>query len=333
VAFIIAGLLLGASGASAGQADASLTSLKQSFRRPLDIPFPPENLYSPEKAELGKVLFFDPRMSGSEALSCASCHNASFGWEDGRVRGRGEGLKPLGRNSPTTLNHAWSEVFFWDGRAETLEQQAMGPITAEAEMNMPIERAVQVLSGIGWYKTRFDRVFPGQGITANTITKAIATFERTLVSGWAPFDDWIDGKDDAIPENAKRGFALFTGKANCLACHSGWNFTDQSFHDIGLKSDDIGRGRLLPDIPEMMYAFKTPSLRNITQRAPYMHDGSIATLKGVVEHYTAGKFLNRASLSAEIKPIRLTEQETEDLAAFLETLTGHEAPVAVPVLP
>ena len=332
VTFVIVGLL-GVSEASAEQAEMSSPSPRQAFRRPLEIPFPSDNLYSPEKAELGKVLFFDPRLSGSEALSCASCHNASFGWEDGRVTGRGEGLKALGRNSPTTLNHAWSEVFFWDGRADTLEQQAMGPITAGVEMNMPIERAVQVLNGIDWYKERFNRVFPGQGVSADTIPKAIATFERTIVSAWAPFDEWVDGKEDAIPEGAKRGFALFAGKANCSACHSGWNFTDQSFHDIGVKSDDIGRGQLMPDVPELMHAFKTPSLRNITQRAPYMHDGSIATLRGVVEHYTDGRFLKRASLSAEMKPLRLSEREIDDLVSFLQTLTGQEPPVAVPVLP
>jgi cytochrome c peroxidase len=331
LSLMITALLLGTAGASAGgTGDADL---RQSYRRPLEIPFPADNLYSPEKAELGKVLFFDPRLSGSEGLSCSSCHNASFGWEDGRVRGRGDGLKELGRNSPTALNHAWSEIFFWDGRADSLEHQAMGPITAEAEMNMPIDRAVEVLKGIGWYKKRFDSVFPGQGVSPDTITKAIATFERTIVSAWAPFDDWVDGKEDAIPESAKRGFALFNGKANCAACHSGWNFTDQSFHDIGVKSDDIGRAQLMPDIPEMMHAFKTPSLRNITQRAPYMHDGSVATLRDVVKHYTEGNFVRRPSLSAEIKSITLTDGEIEDIVTFLNSLTGQEAPVAVPVLP
>lgn len=329
---IVAGVVIGGT-AWAGEAKIDISTLKKGFHRPLDIPFPPDNLYSPEKAELGKVLFFDPRLSGSQALSCASCHNASFGWEDGRVRGRGEGLKELARNSPTTLNHAWSSVFFWDGRADTLEQQAMGPITADVEMNMPMERAVETLKGIGWYKARFDRAFPGEGVTPASITKAIATFERTIVSAWAPFDEWVEGKEDAISDSAKRGFALFTGKANCAACHSGWNFTDQSFHDIGVASDDVGRGAQMPDVAAMKHAFKTPSLRNIDQRAPYMHNGSLASLRAVVLHYTAGRFVKRDTLSADIKPIALSAAEVDDIVAFLKTLTAHEPPVAVPVLP
>jgi cytochrome c peroxidase len=316
----------------AASATSSLADVKKSYVRPDDIPFPEANPYTPEKAELGKVLFFDPRLSGSQALSCASCHNASFGWQDGRPTGRGEGLKPLGRHSPTVMNHAWSEVFFWDGRADTLEQQAMGPITADVEMNMPIEKAVAALQAIPWYAKRFDAVFPGEGVTADTIPKAIATFERTIVSAWAPFDSWIAGDEDAISDGAKRGFVLFNGKANCSACHSNWNFTDQSFHDIGLASEDIGRARYLPEIQEMKHAFKTPGLRNIDHRAPYMHDGSVPTIRAVVEHYNDG-FRRRPSLSADMKPLGLTGGEIDDIVEFLATLTGTEPPVAVPLLP
>jgi cytochrome c peroxidase len=151
-------------------------------------------------------------------------------------------MKTLGRRTPTILNLAWADLMMWDGRKTSLEDQAFGPVTSPAEMNGTIEEVVGRISAIGEYQTEFKKVFGDEGVSARTIPMAIATYERTIVSGTAPFDRWIAGDETAISDTAKRGFDLFTGKANCSACHSGWNFTDNGFHDIGLSDKDIGRG-------------------------------------------------------------------------------------------
>jgi len=177
----------------------------------------------------------------------------------------------------------------------------------------------------------FEAAYPGEGITPATITKAIATFERTVVSNVAPFDYWIAGQENAISESAKRGFALFNGKANCAVCHAGWSFTDGSFHDVGLPSTDIGRGKLTP-VVTMQYAFKTPTLRSIDQRAPYMHDGSLTTLQQVVNFYQEGG-ATRASKSKNIKPLTLSAADKADLVAFMKTLTSADPVPVIPVLP
>ena len=309
-----------------------LQALKGQYRRPKVIPFPEENPYSERKAELGKMLFFDPRLSGSNLISCASCHNPSFAWEDGQPTGSGHGMNPLGRHTPTILNLAWGELFFWDGRAESLEEQALGPIQAGVEMNQPLDSLIAELEAVPGYAALFEEVFPGQGITPDGIAQAIATYERTVVSAQAPFDRWIEGEEGAISDSAKRGFVVYNTKANCVACHSGWNFTDDSFHDIGLDSDDPGRGALVTEIPEFKHNFKTPGLRNIVQRAPYMHDGSLSNLYEVVDHYGNG-FKKRPSLSDDMKPFQLSAREREDLVEFLRTLTSPDEPVALPILP
>jgi cytochrome c peroxidase len=172
---------------------------------------------------------------------------------------------------------------FWDCRAESLEEQALGPIAAVGEMNMPLEDLIPKVAAIEGYRRLFAMAYPGERLSGQTLAKAIATFERTVVSGLAPFDEWVAGQEEAIPESAKRGFVLFNDKARCAACHSGWNFTDGSFHDIGLPSADPGRGKFLPKITRMQHAFKTPTLRNVDHRAPYMHDGSVATLREVID--------------------------------------------------
>lgn len=310
-----------------------LEALKDDYRRPETIPFSQSNPYTPQKAELGKTLYFDPRLSRVGALSCASCHNASFGWEDGRPKAIGDRMEAVGRHSPTILNLAWGELFFWDGRAHSLEEQALGPIEAAGEMNLPLPEMAKRLSAIAGYRDRFDDVFPDKGLTVETVSQAIATFERTVVSGQAPFDAWIEGDETAISEEAKRGFALFNGKMNCSSCHSGWRFTDDSFHDIGLADEaDAGRGALFPEVAELRHTFKTPGLRNISQRAPFMHDGSIDTLDGVVRHYASG-VVQRPSTSEELSSADLSEDEVADLVAFLGTLTSADRPMAVPVLP
>ncbi len=305
--------------------------LQRQYERPDFIPFPQDNPYQAEKAALGKMLFFDPRLSEHQNMSCASCHNPSFGWEGAIAGSVGSQNTSLDRHSPTILNMAWGESFFWDGRASTLEEQSLGPIQSEVEMNLPLDTLIERLNKIEGYTSLFNKLFKNN-ITADNIAKAIATFERTVVSGAAPFDRWVDGDESAISEKAKEGFILFNGKAGCSACHTGWNFTDNKFHDIGLQTEDIGRFELDNTNVLNMHAFKTPGLRNISQRAPYMHNGSIQTLQHVLIHYMSGG-MQRESLSPEMKPLALTSEDMNALTEFLKTLQGKDKPMTLPVLP
>lgn len=302
------------------------------FKRPLDIPFPGSAGYSPQLATLGKMLFFDPRLSGAKNMNCASCHNPSFGYEAPVPGSVGAQNTALERNSPTILNMAWVNPNFWDGRAGSLEEQAQGPISAAAEMNGNFHAIVTDLGAVADYDAWFREVFPGQGITKENILTAIATYERTVVSGWSPFDRWVDGDEKAVSDGVKRGFDIFTGKAGCSNCHSGWNFTDNQFHDVGLATEDIGRAKLEPDNPLAMHAFKTPGLRNTAYRAPFMHNGSVATLEDVVLHYEGGG-VPRPSLSPLMTPFQLTEDERRDLIDFLRSLTAEQQESSLPTLP
>jgi cytochrome c peroxidase len=321
----IAALILAASSAGA-ETD------RLDYARPLTIPFPAGAPYDPQIATLGKMLYFDPRLSGAQNMSCSSCHNPSFGWETPVERAIGAANTPLGRHAPTIINAAWVSPFFWDGRAPNLEEQAAGPITAEVEMNATFGEVVGRLSEVEEYADWFDRLFPGQGIRRATILQAIATYERTVVSGWSPFDRWVEGDEDAISPEARRGFELFTGKAKCSSCHTGWNFTDNRFHDIGLPTYDIGRAALDEADRKARHAFKTPGLRNIALRAPYMHNGSIHSLEQVVLHYGAGG-IDRPSLSGEMQRFELAGTDIDDLVAFLESLTEEATEVPTPILP
>lgn len=313
-------------------ASPTIDKLRGEYKRPNVIKFPKDNPYTPEKAELGKKLFFDTRLSAGNLLSCASCHSPAFGWGDGQPTGVGNHMKKLGRRSPSIINAAYGQVFMWDGRAGTLEEQALGPIQADVEMGMPLPELLQRLNAIPEYKRLFEVAMPGKGITSDAIAKAIATYERTVVSARSSFDAWVEGDNKAISEEAKKGFVLFNTKAQCSNCHSGWNFTDDSFHDIGLKSEDIGRGKFLKEIVKAQQAFKTPGLREISLRGPYMHDGSVPTLEAVIEHYDhAG--VSRDSRSDLIKPLALSAQEKHDLVEFAKTLTASSSPTTVPVLP
>jgi cytochrome c peroxidase len=314
------------------QADPSASAMRDAYRRPSSIPFPKNNPYTAEKMLLGKVLYFDTRLSAANLLSCASCHSPGYGWGDGQPRGVGHEMKILGRRSPTIINAAFGLIFMWDGRAGSLEEQALGPIQADVEMNLPLHQLLGRLNSIPDYKPLFEAAFPGSGISAENIAKAIATYERTVVSGRAPFDTWIEGNDKAISDAAKRGFTLFNTKAGCSNCHSGWNFTDDSFHDIGLDSQDIGRGKQLPDILRAQHAFKTPGLREITHRGPYMHNGMMRALEAVVEHYDSGG-IDRPSRSDLIKPLGLSAQEKSDLVEFMRTLTSDTYSTTMPRLP
>lgn len=317
---------------SAWAEDAGADKLKAIYKRPATIPFPSQNPYTPEKAALGKMLFFDPRLSRDQNLNCASCHNPSFGWEVPLAKAVGAGGAPLRRQSPTVLNHAWASHFFWDGRASSYEEQARGPIESKAEMDVKLSEVVRRLNEVSDYRKAFHLAFPSDGLTENTILKALATFERTLVSGTAPFDRWINGDESAISASAKRGFMLFNGKARCSACHTGWSFTDDKFHDIGLP-DAADKGRFeVTGKQEDMYAMKTPGLRDIAHRAPFGHDGSLPTLEAVVAHYVSGG-VSRPSRSPLIQPLALSSEEANDLIAFMKTLSSDSSAIALPNLP
>ena len=303
------------------------------YARPASTPFPDENTFTPEREALGRALFFDPRLSGSGWISCASCHNPGLSWGDGLPRAIGHGMKTLGRRTPTILNLAWGQAFFWDGRADTLEAQALGPIQAAGEMNLDLPTMMARLVAIDGYQTLFAKAYPGEPVAPETVAKAIATFERGIVSPTAPFDRWLAGDEAAVSPEAKRGFVVFNTKAACAKCHSGWRFTDDSFHDIGVVGDDVGRGALLADIPAVQHAFKTPTLRDADRRSPYMHDGSVDTLEGVIDFYDRGGIAARASLSNDLKPLGLTGDEKRQLLAFMRTLTSPAGPVQVPSLP
>jgi cytochrome c peroxidase len=310
----------------------SVDQLKDRYRRPQTVPFPEDNTFTQDRAALGKLLFFDPRLSGSNLISCATCHNPALSWGDGLPKALGHGMKELSRRTPTILNMAWAEALFWDGRADTLEAQALGPITSPDEMNLSPKKLVERLKAIPGYVTRFRIAYPDEGIVPATVAKALATFERTVVSGIAPFDEWVAGSEQAISEKAKRGFVLFNSKANCAKCHRGWNFTDSGFHDIGVPTEDLGRGKHLPKLVGMRHAFKTPTLRNVDRRAPYMHNGSVATLREVIDLYDRGG-VARPSRSPDIRPLGLTREEKEALITFLKTLTSVDPPVSLPELP
>jgi cytochrome c peroxidase len=306
---------------------------KQRYLRPKSIPFPSSNAFTAERAELGKALFFDPRLSRSGTVSCATCHNPSLAWGDGLPLAVGDGMQILGRRTPTILNLAWAETLFWDGRAASLEEQALGPIAAPGEMNRDLDSMVRGVGSIPGYRTWFERAYPKETLSPELVGKAIATFERTVISGAAPFDRWIAGEDASIGEAAKRGFDLFNGKARCEKCHTGWAFTDDGFHDLGVASPDLGRGKHLKEIESVQHAFKTPTLRSVARRTPYFHNGSEPTLAAVIDFYDRGGDAPRPSHAPDVRPLGLTPVEKADLLAFLETLTSVDPPVTLPVLP
>jgi cytochrome c peroxidase len=326
-------LVLWAGASFSGEAASHRAAWQEEYQRPAEIPFPEGNPYSEAKFKLGRVLFFDPIMSGSETRACATCHNPGLSWSDGLPRAIGEKQTILALRTPTLLNVAWGEQLGWDGHFRNLEAVAFGPLLSPGNMNMQEPQLIARLSVIPGYVDAFHTAFGEGAITRQKIELALATFERSIVSTEAPFDRWIKGDEHANSEQPKRGFDVFNGKANCAACHSGWAFTDSSFHDVGVARDnDIGRGKLFPNSTKLQHAFKTPTLRDVARRAPYMHDGSVATLGAVIDLYDRGG-IDRPSRADEIKPLGLTGGEKEDLMAFLNTLNGKPAPVTAPSLP
>jgi cytochrome c peroxidase len=324
---------------------------------------PHDNAQSPEKIALGQQLFFDGRLSADGTVACATCHDPARAFTDGRPVSIGIHGRPGQRNAPTILNALYNKTQFWDGRAKTLEDQATFPIVNSFEMGQPtLEAAVDKIAGIEEYKQAFQKAF-GRPVNGTDVVRAIAAYERTLVSFDSPFDHFIAGDKNAIDDAAKHGWELFNTKARCNKCHAltetkrdVTNFTDNDFHNIGIgiirhnvvalarqarrdiasghleavdraaiQTDFSVLGRFLISKKEAdTAAFKTPNLRNVLVTGPYFHDGSQETLWDVVDHYNKGDGLKNPWLDEDIQPLALTEPEIDDLVAFLASLTSPE---------
>jgi cytochrome c peroxidase len=299
-----------------------IAAMKREYRRP-----PPRPIENQAVVELGRDLFFAPQLSASGKTSCASCHFAELGWGVKEPRSQNDSGKLTSRKSQPLigLGHAGDTPVGWDGRSATLEAQAKASIETgsmsmrETPTPVKVDVIVERIRSDTAYVAKFNAAMPNTPITIDSIVKAIAIFERTLEPGTTPFDRWIEGDEQAISEAAKRGFVLFNGKTNCFACHSGWRFTDDKFHDIGTTTNDPGRGRVVKNDELMQFAFKTPTLRSLAVRPPYMHNGSHVTLVEVMKHYEKGG-IERPSRSPLMMPIELSDQERQDLIAFMETL-------------
>jgi len=325
---VLASLVLASlvSGAADKPAPLDVGHWRKVFARPDHTPTPAGNPATPEKVALGARLFEDTRLSGSGDVACSSCHQADLSFTDGVDRHVGHDGQPLDRRTPPLWNLAWGLSFFWDGRASSLEAQAMVPIENEREMAGNLHTALRDLGADPQMRKAFAIAFPDDpGVTQANLAKALATFQRTLVSPETRFDRWVKGDDGALEPDELAGFALFVGKAGCAACHQGWRFTDEAFHDIGLPGEDKSRGPIL-GLQAADHAFKTPSLRERVWSAPYMHDGSLATFDDVVDHY-ARRVVKRPTLSADLpQRIDLSATERAQLVAFLNTLSSDDPP-------
>ncbi|MBV1884477.1 MAG: c-type cytochrome [Pseudomonadales bacterium] len=284
---------------------------------------------SQRRIDLGKTLFFDKILSHDKTVSCATCHQPEYGFADPVAFSTGVSKKPLARHTPHLFNIFSNSSFFWDGRSPSLEHQALQPIPNEDEMGLPVKEMVKRLKQEPRYVTEFGAVFPRSGVTAKNVGIAIAAFERTIVADNTPFDRFQSGDTKALSASAKRGMDLFFDKkTNCSKCHSGDNFTDSDFHNTGLFGEDLGRATVdrhgqfqMRPYPffHTQKAFKTPSLRNVSLTAPYMHNGAFNTLEEVIEIYNkGGQDPESYGISLDIKPLSLTQQEMKDLVLFLK---------------
>ena len=286
-------------------------------------PIPADNSLTPEKVELGKFLFFEPRISSSGVISCATCHNPALGWADRIPRATGHDGQIGERNTPTVLNSGFLGSQFWDGREPDLEGQALGPIEADVEMAMDLETALERLNDFELYQTKFAEAYPGDTdpINADNLAKALASFQRTLNTPNSPFDRYLRGDINALNDQEKDGMVAFVNNG-CIACHSGPAMTDSNFHRIQVPgSTDVGRYEVTGDEADM-YRFRTPTLRNVAVTYPYMNNGATETLEESV-----------AIMGSEMLGRDLEEQTIADITAFLHTLTGEMPDLVVPALP
>jgi cytochrome c peroxidase len=299
------------------------------------VQFPTDNQQTDAKVRLGKQLYFDGRLSSDGTISCASCHKPDAAWADTTPLSEGVGHQKGGRNSPSVINAAYTVPQFWDGRAQHLEKQAVGPVQNPIEMDLTIPQLEGRLSLIPGYVQQFEQVF-GMKPTIAGMAMAIAAFERTIVVNDSPYDKYLSGERMAMSRSAMRGMKVFMGKGHCMTCHSGPSFSDSRFHNLGVgfangKFKDMGRVVVTKDATDTG-AFLTQRLRNVAQTAPYMHDGSEATLEAVIEFYDRGGVRN-PYLDKAMVPLALTKQEKRELVEFLKALSGTSPVVAVPELP
>lgn len=299
-----------------------------------DIPVPADNPMKKEVLELGQSLFFDPRLSGNNEVSCSSCHDPNKGYGDGQPTfdkyTGGQGA----RNSSTVINSGYYETNFWDGRAASLEEQALGPIENPNEMNQPLNELILELSVIKGYESNFQAAF-GEGVTEQNIAKALAAFQRQIVVKDTRYDRFLEGDTAALSQQELRGLDLFSGKAMCITCHNGVNLSDNNYYNIGLNSEDQGRFAVTGESKDFG-RIRTPGLYGISHTAPYMRDGSLATLEEVVDYYDRGgdSHPNKSFFMEKfMSPIGLTDQEKDDLLAFLKTLGGKPPVFTKPELP
>lgn len=292
-----------------------------------EIPIPEDNPMKEEVVELGQMLFFDPRLSGNNEISCATCHDPNKGYGDGlptfvTVDG-GYGA----RNSPTIINSGYYSVNFWDGRADSLEEQALGPIENPEEMDQPLGELVEELKAIKGYEELFSAAFP-EGITEQNISKALAAFQRLIVVKDTRYDQFLKGDTNALTDTEIRGLDIFAGKGFCSTCHNGENLSDNNYYNIGIVTEDVGRFAVTGDEADIG-RIRTPSLYGITHTGPYMKDGSLASLEEVIDYYNRGgdghpntSFFMKQFMS----PLGLNDDEKADLLAFLKVL-GGEPPI------
>jgi cytochrome c peroxidase len=292
---------------------------------PLGLPareFPKDNPLSAERVKLGRQLFFDPILSADKTVACASCHSPEHGFAGAGERPRGIRGQQTPRKAPSLLNRAYGSAFFWDGRARSLEEQALKPIEDPTEMGSAMPEVLKRLSENDQYKTKFEQAFP-DGVTKENLGKAIASFERVLLRGDSPLDRFREkGQRSAMTAEQRHGQWLYESKGSCWKCHSGPNFTDERFHNTGVswKKEPLDLGRFsVTKVDSDLGKFKTPTLRGLALTAPYMHDGSMKTLDEVVEFYNRGGNKN-SNLDPLISPLNLSKEEKDALVAFLKAL-------------
>lgn len=288
------------------------------------LPVPEDNPLTREKVELGRRLFNEKQLSRDGTVACSTCHDPKRNFTDDKPLAEGVFGRIGARRVPAILNRAYGTAFFWDGRIPTLEEQVLQPIINDKEMDMTLEEAVARLREDEDYAAEFDSVF-GHAITEQDISHALASYVRTILAGNSRYDRYLNGEGDALTELERRGLEIFRGKGNCTDCHLGPNLTDEKFRNTGIawkdgELADLGRFRFTKRENDRG-SFKTPTLRNAAGRAPYMHDGSLATLSEVADYYNRGGNRN-PWLDRELLPLRLTASEKEALVAFLQTLTG-----------
>jgi cytochrome c peroxidase len=311
------------------------------------VQHPQDNPSSKAKVSLGQILFFDPRLSGTSQMACASCHDPDLGWSDGRTASFGHSRKHLARNAPTIRNTAYYDKFFWDGRATSLEDQALMVLTNPDEMHADTENVVSVLSKEPEYQKLFSDAFGSEGIDTDRICKALACFERSIVGGSSRFDAFLRGQPKALSDEQILGLDLFRRDARCINCHNGPLFSDSQFHEVGLSYygrtlQDLGRGQHTHD-DHHSGQFRTPSLRDVTNTTPLMHNG-LFELPGTLRMYNAGMPTLRRKESQKddvrfpiksvlLKPLHLNQQDLEDLAEFIEALEEPKRRVFPPIIP